>query len=81
MDAVEIKSDLHKLIDKVNDISVLSAIKTLLSKQVVADDWWDELPENVQESIEIGLKQSKEGNTIAHDVVMNDIKAKYGLSL
>ena len=81
MDAIELKSDLHNLIDKVSDMNILNAIKTLLSKQVVADDWWDELPENVQESIEKGLKQSKEGNTIAHDVVMNEFKDKYGLRI
>ena len=81
MDVIEIKSDLHRLIDKVNDISILSTIKALLNKQVVADDFWDELPENVQESIEKGLKQSKDGNTIDHDVVMKEFKEKYGLRI
>ena len=81
MDVIEIKSDLHRLIDRVNDISILSTIKALLNKQVVADDFWDELPENVQESIEKGLKQSKDGNTIDHDVVMKEFKEKYGLRI
>lgn len=81
MDAIELKSDLHNLIDRVNDLSILNAIKTLLGKQVVAEDWWDELPKSVQESIEEGLKQSKGGNTIANDLVINEFKEKYGLKV
>ena len=73
MDALELKSDIHNLIDKVNDLSILNTIKTLLNKQLVGDDLWDELPE----SIKIGLKQSIEGNTIPHESVMNEFKEKY----
>lgn len=79
MNAIELKSELHNLIDKINDLSVLSALKTILKKQVQETDFWDEIPDSVRESIEVGLEQAKAGKTIAHDVVMQEIKEKYGI--
>ena len=43
MNSIELKSDLYKLIDKVNDATILNAIKAILVKQVSDTDFWDDL--------------------------------------
>ena len=73
MNPIELKSDLHNLIDRVNDITILNAIKAILSKQVGDVDFWDELPANVQESALRGMEQTKNGQTRAH----NEVKKKH----
>ncbi len=73
MNTIELKSDLHKLIDRVNDATILNAIKTILSKQVNEVDFWDELPLDVQESIKRGMNQAKNGETKLH----TEVRKKY----
>ena len=70
MNAIELKSDLHELIDRVNDMSMLNAIKTILSKQTSESDFWEELPLNVQESVKRGMMQVENGETRTHEEVM-----------
>ena len=70
MNAIELRSDLHELIDRVNDMSMLSAIKTILSKQTSESDFWEELPLNVRESVERGMSQIENGETRTHEEVM-----------
>lgn len=41
-------------------------------KQAVLD--WDELPDKIKKSIEIGLKQAKAGQTVPHEEVMKKYK-------
>lgn len=79
MNTIELKSDLHNLIDKVNDISILNALKVILSKQVNDGDFWDDLPLSVKQSIDESIKQSERGETVSHEEVMKDVKLKYGL--
>lgn len=75
MNSVELKADLHSLIDRVNDITILNAIKAILNKQVSEVDFWDELPENVQESALRGMEQVKNGQTSTHDEVMKKMRS------
>ncbi len=70
MNTKELKSDLHSLIDKVNDGAILNAIKTILSKQVKDEDFWEELPFGVQGSIKSGMEQAWRGETKEHSDVM-----------
>lgn len=70
MNTIELKSDLHSLIDKVNDTTILNTIKAILCKQVNEGDFWDELPLHVQESVKRGMEQAKRGETKAHTEVM-----------
>jgi predicted transcriptional regulator len=70
MNSVELKSDLHNLIDRVDDVAILNTIKSILNKQVSIVDYWDELPVNVQKSALRGMEQVKKGQTKAHDQVM-----------
>jgi len=80
MSTLELKSNLHDLIEDIEDNDILSAVYLLLAKQQnKADekDFWDELPEYVKAGIEEGLVQSERGEGIPHDEVMKQIQAKY----
>ncbi len=70
MNAVELKSDLHRLIDKVEDTTILNALRAILSKEVRDEDFWDELPPSVKESVKRGMEQAKRGETRPHAEVM-----------
>ena len=70
MNAIDLKSDLHSLIDRVNDMAILNAIKAILSAQLRENDFWKELPLNVQESVKRGMEQARSGKTKAHSEVM-----------
>ncbi len=49
-----------------------------LSSTQTTEDWWDELPMEVQESIVEGLNDIKVGNTFSHEQVIREAKQKYG---
>lgn len=72
MNEIELKSDLHNLIDRVDDMTVLNAIREILSAQVNGNDFWEELPLNVQESVKRGMEQARSGKTKAHSEVMKN---------
>ena len=72
MNVIELKSDLHSLIDKVNDTTILNAIKVILSTQVKENDSWEELPLNVRESVKRGMEQARSGKTKSHTEVMKN---------
>lgn len=65
-----VKSDLFALIEQTNDLKVLEAIRVLLLSNVQEQDFWDQLPDFQKQSIEKGLAQVEQGNTIAHEDVM-----------
>ena len=72
MNVIELKSDLHSLIDRVDDMTILNAIKEILSVQVKENDFWEELPLNIQESVKRGMEQARSGKTKAHTEVMKN---------
>jgi len=77
---VEIKSDLHRIIDSISDVSILQAIRVLLAKSaidMVELDFWDELPESVQQDLDISIKQADKGELHSHEEVMQRIKTKF----
>ena len=63
------------MIDQVDDHEVLYAVQELLSSQPSVD-FWDELPEEVKKSIEIGVKQAENGEVIPHEEVMKRLEEK-----
>jgi len=75
MNYLELKSTLHEMIDQVDDPEVLYAVQELLNSQLSVD-FWDELPDEVKKSIEIGLKQAENGEVIPHEEVMKGIEEK-----
>jgi len=77
---VEIKSELHRIIDSISDVSILQAIRVLLAKSaidMVELDFWDELPESVQQDLDISIKQADKGELHSHEEVMQRIKTKF----
>ncbi len=80
METLELKKDIHKIIDNIDDDSILYAIKVLLYNKISKGkniDFWDELPENVKKSINKGIKEAENGDVTPHSEVMQNIKAKY----
>ncbi len=45
-------------------------IKNRLTKQLL----WDEMPDEIQQSVERGIKQADKGELKSHDVVMKKYK-------
>ena len=72
------KLELVQLILNTDRPILLDKISQLL-KQDKEADWWDEIPETVQESIGIALGQADRGETISHSEVMSEVRSKYGL--
>ena len=81
MTVVEVKTALHKLIDKTEDLNVLKSFLLILNK--ISDkketDFWDVISEEEKESIEKGLSQAKKGELISNDDVLREVREKYGL--
>ena len=70
---VELKTEIQELIEKVNDVQLLKAIKVLLSKGADSN-WWEELGDEERRAIEKGLNESEAGELIPHNIVMEEIK-------
>ena len=80
MSTAELKYNLVKLIESINDSQTLQAIYTLLSKKTETEiDFWNELSDEEKAGIEEGLAQIERGETIPHEEVMAEIKRKYNL--
>ncbi|MCD6598012.1 MAG: hypothetical protein J7L04_10010 [Bacteroidales bacterium] len=80
MNAVELKSDLHQLIERANDLSILEAVKIILSKESVhKGDWADTLSDSQKEEIEASIEEADQGKTISHAEALQQIKNRYNL--
>ncbi len=76
MSTLQLKSELHILIDHSQDNDVLNAVKTLLGRSVNTDtDFWDELSENDKTEIKEGIQDIEMGRTHTYQEVFT----KYGL--
>ncbi len=77
MDIQALKLDLVEKIIHTEKTSTLFKIKDLLQEEK-ADDWWEDLPVEVQESIMEGLHDLKDGKVITHEEIISEAKQKYG---
>jgi hypothetical protein len=76
----EIKTDLHSLIDNINDESILNAVRTILTKQIKSKvDWADELNMSLRKELEESILEANEGAVISHEAAMKQIKIRYNL--
>jgi predicted transcriptional regulator len=74
MDVIELRTDLHNMIDKISDSNILQAVKTLLSSKNLSEaDWWETIDEAERAQIEQGLNEAERGEVISHE----DVMAKY----
>ncbi|MBA4410248.1 MAG: hypothetical protein C0397_12580 [Odoribacter sp.] len=75
MDVIELRTDLHSMIDKITDSNILNAVKTLLSEKTVTQtDWWDTISDEERVEIEQGLAEANRGEVIPHEEVMEKYK-------
>ena len=66
MTATEVlRKKVKQYIDKADDKS-LRRVQAILEVDQEETDWWDELPHEVQASLERALKESEEGKGIPH---------------
>ena len=77
MEIQSLKLDLVNKIIHTENQSVLIKVNQLLRDEI-KEDWWDELPKEVQESIMEGIKDVEEGRFYTHENVMQEAKQKYG---
>ena len=78
MDIQTLKLDLVSKIINIEKPSILIEIRKILQKENKTD-WWDQLPEEVQESILEGMDDVQKGNVFTHENIMQEAKQKYGL--
>ena len=78
MSTAELKTSLHKLIDKVQDSKTLKITYLLLSKNAEGEkDWWDTISAKEKAAIEKGLKDISKGNVLSHAKVMKELKTEF----
>ncbi len=64
-----LRKQIKQSIDKADDKS-LRRVQAILEVDQEEEDWWDELPHEVQQSLERALKESEEGKGIPHSQMM-----------
>ncbi|MDZ4668718.1 MAG: hypothetical protein SGJ00_12680 [bacterium] len=72
MNIATAKVDLAKKILNTDNKEIITYIKSIFESQ--PDNWFEELPEPIQASVERGLKQSQQGETRPHSVAMKKYK-------
>jgi predicted transcriptional regulator/plasmid stabilization system protein ParE len=79
MDVIELRTDLHSMIDKITDRNVLNAAKTLLAGKSgsMSEDWWGTISEDERAEIEQGLAEAERGEVSSHEEVMSKYKNGY----
>jgi predicted transcriptional regulator len=73
--AEEIKLSLHQIIDAINDESQLRVVHSAL---VDEKDWWNELTEEDKTSIQTGLDQLENGETVPYSEVKKKVDILLG---
>jgi len=72
-----LKSDLHTLIDKINDNKMLNAVHLIVSRFTASKGATVVLSAPEKKAIDEALKSVKEGRTNSHEKVMARMKKKY----
>ncbi|WP_127845957.1 hypothetical protein [Psychroflexus aestuariivivens] len=80
MKIVELRDKWEKSISEVDDefLLMIDALYERYNKEV-KDDFFDELPKNVQDLLILSRKQAKEGKLASHQQVMEKYRNKYNV--
>lgn len=76
---MDIQTEKYHLIQKtvhLQDSSIISKLKELLSSQSTTTDWYDELTTSQKNAIDKGLQDLKDGNTLTHEQVQQVVRQK-----
>ncbi len=77
MDIQALKIELVQKILSSQNISLLSQVNELFSSET-DQDWWDQLPSEIQNAILEGAEQVEKGRSYSHEQVLAEAKQKYG---
>ena len=80
MKQVEIKGNLHKIIDNIEDNNLLDAVYAFLLKLTERQektDFWEGLTDEQKSVIDAGIAQLDAGQGIPHEEVMKRIRNKF----
>lgn len=75
MNTAELKSFLYQLIEGTSDSSTLRKVFQLLTD--AQNDWWNELSDAEKKKTLDSLNEVKEGQTLSHKSVLDDLSKKY----
>lgn len=86
MNTVELQTDLVQLINQVEDVEILQAMKLLLVKMIKVEiaaptKYFEDLPDEVNAELEEAIKEADRGELTPTDVVMDRMKEKYNLAI
>ena len=74
MNVIELKADLHHLIDHVTDEGILNEIKIILSRQYqTTKDWGDMLSDHLRSELGDSIAEADHGK-VSHEEAMQQIK-------
>lgn len=68
MSVSETKIELARKILNTNDKELINYIKAIFSSE--PKNWWEELPDEIKASVDRGLKQASNKQTLPHNQVM-----------
>ncbi len=81
MNATELKSDLHKLIDKISDLNLSQAIKVILLRESENDeDRALRSSNDLIKELEASIEEANQNKTISHNEALRQIKKRYSLN-
>lgn len=67
-----LREEVRKYIDNADEKS-LRIVRAILEIEQ-EEDWWDTMPEDVQQSVKQSLKEAKQNKTIPHEQVIKEHK-------
>lgn len=78
MDTIEVKTNIHHLVEQVHDNDFLAKIEKIL-ENFVADEpiVWQDLPDELKKQLENAEKDSVEGRTTPHEEVVKKFRQRY----
>nr|WP_294861132.1 hypothetical protein [uncultured Fluviicola sp.] len=79
MSTAELRLDLHKMIEGINDRTTLSAVYAFLSsnKELPKSDWGDSISEEEEASLLEGLKHESNGQVKPHDEILEKHRKRF----
>jgi len=70
MSIAELKENIHKKVDEINDEEVLESYLQMMNSDI---DFWDELTEQQKQNVLEAKKQCENGETISHEDAVKEI--------
>ena len=77
MTTIELRSDIHQLVNTINDIDILRIVKEFLQKSNQTTESWDTLPNHLKKNLTAALEEAARGEFTPHEEVMQQMRTKY----